>query len=210
MNTNSGWKTLSKEEKDQRMQAMVELRRAGRPLGEIAAAGGVCRGWACKMMKAAGVPAPKTIVDKNGTRRTKHGMRHTSEYSTWISMRTRCCDPKHPTYERYGGRGITLDPRWLDFHVFLADMGLKPSKLYTLERVDNDKGYCRENCIWLLRRLQNRNQSTTKLTADKAKAIRAIYARGGTTYRKLASAFGVGEGAIAAIITGRTWKEVTA
>ena len=72
--------------------------------------------------------------------RKLHGMRFTSEYSSWISMRTRCMCPKHPTYKNYGARGITLDPRWLDFNVFYADMGPKPSKAYTIERVDNNKG----------------------------------------------------------------------
>lgn len=149
----------------------------------------------------------RTFVDKNGTRRTKHGMRYSSEYSTWISMRTRCCDPKHPTYKRYGGRGITLDPRWLDFHVFLEDMGHKPSKEYTLERVDNDKGYCKANCIWLLKRFQNRNQSNTKLNPEIVRSMRSKYAAG-TTQTELAKEYNIRLSHVGAVVHRRCWKDL--
>ena len=189
-----------------RMDIMLEMRAAGRPLPEIAKAVGISRTWACKLLKAAGAPLPDEITDKNGTKRHKHGMRHTSEYSSWISMRTRCCDPNHPTYKHYGARGITLDPRWLDFNNFYADMGPKPAKGYTIERKDTNQGYCKDNCIWLLKRLQNRNQRSTKLTIEKVREIRAKHASGQMP-TALAKEYGVSKSMVGMIVNGSKWVE---
>jgi len=62
-------------------------------------------------------------------------------------MLARCNNPEHPSYPNYGGRGITVDPAWLDFKVFYADMGDCPEGL-TLDRVDNELGYSAANCAW--------------------------------------------------------------
>lgn len=199
--TNSLYRT-----KEDKLKRAIDLRAAGVPLTDIGKEIGYSKAWTCKMLKAAGI-APTTVIDKNGIRRTPHGMKWTSEYYSWISMRTRCMCPKHPTYKNYGARGITLDPRWLDFKTFYEDLGPKPSNKYTIERVDNNKGYYKENCIWALRTTQCQNTRSTKLTMAKARAIREIYARGGTSYRKLAKAYGVADYTIAKLIKGGTWKE---
>jgi hypothetical protein len=53
--------------------------------------------------------------------------RHTKEYKAWTAMRYRCCQPAHPSYPQYGGRGITVCRRWQDSYVaFLEDMGRAP------------------------------------------------------------------------------------
>lgn len=72
-------------------------------------------------------------------------------------MRRRCNSVTCPFYERYGGRGITVCERWDDFELFVADMGDRPNG-YTLERVDNDKGYSPENCKWASYVTQNANR----------------------------------------------------
>jgi len=93
----------------------------------------------------------------------KHGHSRTPEYDAWDAMVQRCTNPKNPSYPRYGGRGITIDPLFLDFPAFLLHIGKRPSKLYSLDREDNEKGYIPGNIRWVLRRTQNLNRCNTKL-----------------------------------------------
>ena len=68
-------------------------------------------------------------------------------YRSWRAMKFRCLNSNHPKHKDYGGRGITIDPRWLDFKNFLADMGERPDGK-TLDRINNELGYYKENCRW--------------------------------------------------------------
>jgi len=79
-------------------------------------------------------------------------------YTSWAAMKTRCTNPKHNRYKLYGGRGITFDPRWDDFLVFLADMGPRPHK-FSIDRIDPNGNYCKENCRWADYSTQNKNKS---------------------------------------------------
>lgn len=78
-------------------------------------------------------------------------------YRSWMSMMTRCFNPKHEAYGRYAGRGIAVCERWKTFANFLADMGERPEDR-TLDRIDNDKGYFPGNCRWATRSEQNKNK----------------------------------------------------
>jgi hypothetical protein len=89
---------------------------------------------------------------------------------SYQSMVARCIHPSNPAHEHYQARGITICDRWLSgeaggsgFECFLSDMGERPSKLFTIERTDNRKGYEPSNCCWATRREQARNRSTTNL-----------------------------------------------
>lgn len=79
-------------------------------------------------------------------------------------MKSRCGCKKGVTYERYGARGITYDPCWETFENFLSDMGEKPDPKMELERINNDKNYCKENCRWATRKEQTRNRGGKRAT----------------------------------------------
>ena len=91
----------------------------------------------------------------------KHGMHNTPEYRVWKDMKSRCSNKNHHAYERYGGRGVFVCKEWNDFAVFIRDMGRRPSDDLSLDRIDNDKGYSKENCRWATRMQQQRNMRTT-------------------------------------------------
>jgi hypothetical protein len=63
-------------------------------------------------------------------------------------MRSRCNDPSHVSYHKYGGRGIAVCSRWNSFDAFLADMGVKPSPDCSIDRINNDGNYEPDNCCW--------------------------------------------------------------
>ncbi len=80
---------------------------------------------------------------------------------TWLSMKARCDNPKNERYCDYGGRGITYDPRWKDFSTFVEDMGC-PEPEMTLDRIDCDGNYSKENCRWADRATQNKNRRNAR------------------------------------------------
>ena len=93
---------------------------------------------------------------------TTHGKCHSKEYNSWYAMIVRCTNPKSQAYHDYGARGISVCDDWLNsFEAFYEDMGDKPEG-YSLDRIDVNGNYCKENCKWSARGEQNYNQRKRK------------------------------------------------
>lgn len=108
-------------------------------------------------------------------RHIKHGHHSrnftTPEYRAWAAMIGRCTNPNNNAAKDYSLRGITVSEQWLDFATFLKDMGPRPSPKHTLGRIDNDKGYCKENCRWETRTQQARNRRSNKYVLFRGEKI---------------------------------------
>lgn len=85
----------------------------------------------------------------------------TPTYRSWASMWYRCLHKNATGYENYGGRGILVHLRWLDYQLFYADMGPRQEGT-SLDRIDPNKGYCPGNCRWATTKVQLRNKRNTR------------------------------------------------
>lgn len=107
----------------------------------------------------------------NGHNRSKQRLRKKfpREYNSWRGMRNRCNNPNASGYHHYGGKGIKICIRWrVSFKAFLEDMGRRP-KDKTIDRIDNDGNYTKDNCQWATDEEQALNCSKTKLLLYKGK-----------------------------------------
>jgi hypothetical protein len=93
----------------------------------------------------------------------KHGKsnKKSRTYEIYYGMLQRCNNPNTRSYKNYGARGVRVCDRWVGesgFMNFLLDMGEPPTKAHSIERFDNNKNYCKENCTWIEKKLQAKNR----------------------------------------------------
>ena len=116
------------------------------------------------------IRSDRTSACSNYCNSRKHGMSRTKIYKVYLCMIERCTKKDHHAYHHYGGRGITVCEEWLDsFQNFYRDMGESNGK--SLDRIDNNKGYSKDNCRWATREEQSNNTRRTKLLTYKGKTL---------------------------------------
>lgn len=135
---------------------------------KVAAVGLAGNRWICKctcgettVVYASNLQSGK--VKSCGCSRVRHGMSGTKIHHVWRTMLDRCINPNANQYADYGGRGIFVCDEWKVFTVFYEDMGAVPYKGATLDRVDNNKPYCKSNCKWSSRYEQARNKRSNRI-----------------------------------------------
>lgn len=95
-------------------------------------------------------------------KKTSHGLSSHPLYRVWKGMKQRCDNPRNSAYERYGRKGIKVCREWQeDFQNFFNDMAQGYSRGLQLDRIDNTKGYCKENCRWVTPAVNVRNRGNT-------------------------------------------------
>lgn len=117
----------------------------------------------------------EVMIERNQT----HGLSHTNEYRIWQAMKERCYCPTHTHYERYGGRGIQVCSGWLnDFETFFNDMGIRPSKRHSIDRLNNDQGYFCGHCEECIRNHWQANcqwKNDTEQANNRCNSIKVTY-----------------------------------
>ena len=114
-------------------------------------------------------------------RARKHGLfagRRHPLIDSYTNMKSRCFNQNDNFFGNYGGRGITVCERWVNgaetktgFQCFVEDMGDRPTPKHSLERIDNDGPYSKENCKWATKSQQARNRRNNRLVPYKGREI---------------------------------------
>lgn len=136
--------------------------------------------------------------------RYKHGGTprggRTAEYHIWGGMTGRCHNPDNQRFSLYGARGIQVCDRWRGengFANFLSDMGKRPGKGFSIERIDNDRGYGPDNCRWATHREQMNNTRRNKklewngVTRTYSQWERQLGLCHGTVHRRVSAGWNV-------------------
>jgi hypothetical protein len=112
--------------------------------------------------------AQRIEYNKIGNKRgITHGMSYFPEYSVWQNMKNRCDNKNCSKYPIYGQRGIRYHSSWASFESFIKDVGQRPTNKHTLDRIDTNGDYCKENCRWITNKENCRNKRNNNLIKGK-------------------------------------------
>ena len=103
--------------------------------------------------------------------KTKHGMSGSLTYIRWSAMKTRATNDNFSRADRYKKRGIGLQESWYTFEAFLEDMGECPDNKHSLDRIDPDKDYCKDNCRWVTQDIQCFNRDSEYRKCGKVSGV---------------------------------------
>ena len=131
-------------------------------------------------------------------------VKHSQMYNSYRSLNNRCKYPTNNMYKHYGGRGIRN--HWGSFEAFLEDMGDTHFSGATIDRIDTDGDYCKDNCRWLTRTEQNQNKRNNRLSTDSAAAIRALLDEGILTQQTIADRYNIDQPTISNIKSNKYWR----
>jgi hypothetical protein len=129
----------------------------------------------------------------------------TSIHFSYSSAKNRCNNPKNSSFANYGGRGILF--LWNSFEDFMKDMLPTYFDGATIDRIDVNGNYCKENCKWSTITEQARNTRRNIHTKETIVEIRKLYAQG-IKQTELAKIYGDSQGNISNIVKERIWKNV--
>lgn len=111
---------------------------------------GVVQSCGCLQLERCG----NSLNSKGG-----YAYRGQPEYRVWSGMRYRCLNQNNPAWRYYGAKGVKVCSEWEDFAKFFSDMGPRPGVGFSIDRVDGDGDYSRDNCRWATIYEQNQNRS---------------------------------------------------
>ena len=142
-----------------------------------------------------------------GCDKIKHGESKTRLYNIWRGVLKRCLNSKNKDYPNYGGRGITICPKWSESYIEFRDWALVNgyNDSLTIDRINNDGNYEPSNCEWILKKENSKKRRTTKLTLEIANEIRELHKIDKFTQLKLAKKFGVAQQTISQVIKNMIW-----
>jgi hypothetical protein len=113
-------------------------------------------------------------VEISTQRLTTHNLSYSPTHVSWASMKQRCSSSKGMGWKNYASKGITVCDRWMSFENFLSDMGVRPSKAHSIDRIDGAKGYNKDNCRWATAKEQSRNRNIIVLLTHQGKTQRMV------------------------------------
>lgn len=139
--------------------------------------------------------------------RLKHGLCESPTYQSWQHMKQRCLNQKNHAYLNYGGRGIKICERWMDFENFYEDMKERPEGT-SLDRIDNEGDYEPQNCRWATMEEQSQNRNNNKLSREQIIEIKNLISENNLSQKQIGDIYRVNSTTISYIKNNKIWRNI--